>query len=78
MMYGIMKEKGVKLSSIVRALKEETTPKKVEDRLSRMLSAKGLEAGQHGVIAAEAAGGAALTRQRPRGRPRHRSSSSSG
>ena len=55
MMYGIMKEKDVKLSSIVRALKEETTPKKVEDRLSRMLSAKGLEAGLHGVIAAEGA-----------------------
>ena len=28
MMYGIMKEKDVKLSSIVRALKEETTPKR--------------------------------------------------
>ena len=55
MMYGIMKEKDVKLSSIVRAHKEETTPKKVEDRLSRMLSAKGLEAGLHGVIAAEGA-----------------------
>ena len=55
MMYGIMKEKDVKLSSIVRALKEETTPKKVEDRLSRMLSAKGLESGLHGVIAAEGA-----------------------
>ena len=55
MMYGIMKEKDVKLSSIVRALKEDTTPKKVEDRLSRMLSAKGLEAGLHGVIAAEGA-----------------------
>jgi len=55
MVYGIMKEKDVKLSSIVRALKEETTAKKVEDRLSRMLSAKGLEAGLHGVIAAEGA-----------------------
>ena len=38
MIYGIMAEKDVKLSSIVRALKEKTTPKKVEDRLSRMLS----------------------------------------
>ena len=37
MMYGIMAEKDVKLASIVRALKEKTTPKKVEDRLSRML-----------------------------------------
>ena len=54
-MYGIMKEKDVKLSSVVRALKEETTPKKVEYRLSRMLSAKGLESGLHGVIAAEGA-----------------------
>ena len=43
MMYGIMAEKDVKLSSIVRALKEGITPKKVEDRLSRMLSSKGLE-----------------------------------
>ena len=32
-MYGIMKEKDVKLSSIVRALKEEITPKKVEDAI---------------------------------------------
>ena len=29
MIYGIMAEKDVKLSSIVRALKEKTTPKKV-------------------------------------------------
>ena len=43
MMYGIMAEKDVKLSSIVRALKEGITPKKVEDRLSRMLSSKGVE-----------------------------------
>ena len=32
MMYGIMAEKDVKLSSIVRALKEGITPQKVEDR----------------------------------------------
>lgn len=55
MMYGIMKEKDVKLSSVIRALKEETSPKKVEDRLCRMLSAKGLESGLHDVIAAEGA-----------------------
>ena len=53
MVYGIMVEKDVKLSSVVRALKEKTTPKKVEDRLSRMLSADGLEAGLHRVIASE-------------------------
>ena len=55
MVYGIMVEKDVKLSSVVRALKEKTTPKKVEDRLSRMLSADGLEAGLHRVIASEGA-----------------------
>ena len=55
MIYGIMVEKDVKLASIVRALKEETTPKKVEDRLSRMLSSEGLEAGLHGFIASEGA-----------------------
>ena len=55
MVYGIMVEKDVKLSSIVRALKEKITPKKVEDRLSRMLSSDGLEAGLHGVIASEGA-----------------------
>ena len=38
MIYGIMVEKDIKLSSIVRALKDKATPKKVEDRLSRMLS----------------------------------------
>lgn len=43
MIYGILAEKDVKLSSVVRALKEEPTPKKVEDRLSRMLSSDGLE-----------------------------------
>ena len=42
MMFGIMAEKDVKLSSIVRALKEKITPKKVEDRLSRMLSSSEL------------------------------------
>ena len=51
MVYGIMAEKDVKLSSIVRALKEKITPKKVEDRLSRMLSSKGLERGLHDAIA---------------------------
>ena len=56
MMYGIMAEKDVKLSSVVRALKEGITPKKVEDRLSRMLSSKGLERGLHDAIAAEGAG----------------------
>ena len=56
MVYGIMAEKDVKLSSVVRALKEETTPKKVEDRLSRMLSSDGLEAGLHGFVASEGAG----------------------
>jgi len=50
-----MVEKDVKLSSVVRALKEKTTPKKVEDRLSRMLSADGLEAGLHRFIASEGA-----------------------
>ena len=55
MIYGIMVEKDVKLASIVRALKEKTTPKKVEDRLSRMLSSEGLETGLHGVIASEGA-----------------------
>ena len=55
MIYGIMVERDVKLASTVRALKEETTPKKVEDRLSRMLSPEGLEAGLHGFIASEGA-----------------------
>ena len=55
MMYGIMAEKDVKLSSVVRALKEGSTPKKVEDRLSRMLSSEGLERGLHDAIAAEGA-----------------------
>ena len=55
MVYGIMVEKDVKLSSVVRALREKTTPKKVEDRLSRMLSSDGLEEGLHDVIAAEGA-----------------------
>jgi hypothetical protein len=31
MMYGIMAEKDVKFSSIVRALNEKITPKKVDD-----------------------------------------------
>ena len=37
MVYGIMAEKDVKLSSVVRALREKTTPKKVEDRLMTMM-----------------------------------------
>ena len=52
MMYGIMAEKDVKLTSVVRALKEKITAEKVEDRLSRMLSSEGLERGLHDVIAA--------------------------
>ena len=55
MVYGIITEKDVKLSSVVRALKEDISPKKVEDRLSRMLSSKGLEEGLHGFIASEGA-----------------------
>ena len=51
MVYGTMVGKDVKLSSVVRALRERTTPKKVEDRLSRMLSSDGLEAGLHDAIA---------------------------
>lgn len=51
MVYGIMAQKDIKLSSIVRVLKEKTTPKKVEDRLSRMLSSKGLEEGLQDAIA---------------------------
>jgi len=55
MVYGIMAEKDVKLSLIVRALREDITPKKVEDRLSRMLSSNDLEAGLHDFIASEGA-----------------------
>lgn len=55
MIYGIMSSQEVKLSCIVRALREKITPKKVEDRLSRMLSSEGLEAGLHDAIAAEGA-----------------------
>ena len=51
MIYGIMVEKDIKLASIVRALKEKITPKKVEDRLSRMLSSAGLETGLHDIFA---------------------------
>lgn len=40
MMYGIMKEKDVKRSSVVRALKKEASPKKVEGRLGFSLAAK--------------------------------------
>ena len=56
---GILAQKGVKLSSVVRALKEDISPKKVEDRLSRMLSAKGPEASLHDAIAAEGEGSCA-------------------
>ena len=55
MIYGIMVEKDIKLASIVRALKEKITPKKVEDRLSRMLSSAGLETGLHDIVAREGA-----------------------
>ena len=55
MIYGIMVEKDIKLASIVRALKEKITPKKVEDRLSRMLSSAGLETGLHDIVACEGA-----------------------
>lgn len=55
MIYGIMAQKDVKLSSVVRALKENITPKKVEDRLSRMLSSKGLEEKLHDAIAEQGA-----------------------
>ena len=53
-MYGIMAEKDMKLSSA--RSKRKSPPKKVEDRLSRMLSSKGLERGLHNAIAAEGAG----------------------
>ena len=48
MIYGIMAEKDIKLSSIVRALKENITPKKVEDRLSRMLHREVVKFDHHG------------------------------
>lgn len=47
MVYGILAQKDVKLSLVVGALKEDISPKKVEDRLSRMLPAKCLEASLH-------------------------------
>ena len=43
MMYGIMAEKDVKLTSIVRALKEKTTPKKVEDTIRHVKQSYKLE-----------------------------------
>ena len=55
MVYGLVARGDVKLSSVVRALDEKTSPKKVEDRLSRMLSSEGLAAGLHDAIAAEGA-----------------------
>ena len=55
MVYGLVARGDVKLSSVVRALDERTSPKKVEDRLSRMLASEGLAAGLHDAIAAEGA-----------------------
>ena len=55
MLYGILAEGDVKLSHIVRALREKTSAKKVEDRLSRMLSSEGLDAGLQEIIAKEGA-----------------------
>ena len=43
MVYGIMAEKDVKLSSVVRALKEETSPKKVEDTIRHVKQSYNLE-----------------------------------
>ena len=43
MVYGIMVDKDVKLSSIVRALKEKTTPKKVEDTIRHVKQSYNLE-----------------------------------
>lgn len=43
MMYGIMAEKDVKLTSIVRALKEKITPKKVEDTIRHVKQSYKLE-----------------------------------
>lgn len=56
MLYGIIAAEDIKLSRIVRALKSKTIPKKVEDRLSRMLSTNGLEQQLHQFIASEGAG----------------------
>lgn len=42
MLFGIQASKDVKLSSIARALDEQITPKKIEDRLSRNLDTPGL------------------------------------
>ena len=44
MIFGILADGDVKLSRIVRALREKISPKKVEDRLGRMLSTEGLDA----------------------------------
>ena len=55
MLYGILAEGDVKLSHIVRALREKISAKKVEDRLSRMLSSEGLDAGLQEIIAKEGA-----------------------
>ena len=43
MIYGIMVEKDVKLASIVRALKEKTTPKKVKDTIRHVKQSYKLE-----------------------------------
>ncbi len=51
MLYGIQASQDVKLSQIARALDEPITMKKLEDRLSRMLSNKEIEPNVAGVIA---------------------------
>lgn len=56
MLYGIIAAEDIKHSRIVRSLKSKTIPKKVEDRLSRMLSTNGLEQQLHQFIASEGAG----------------------
>ncbi len=43
MIYGIMVEKDVKLASIVRALKEKITPKKVEDTIRHVKQSYSME-----------------------------------
>lgn len=55
MVYGIIAGKDVKLSRIVRALDGKASPRKAEDRLSRLLSTEGIEAGIHKFVASEAA-----------------------
>lgn len=55
MIFWILAEGDVKLSHIVMALREKISPKKVEDRLSRMLSTEGLDAALQETIAKEGA-----------------------